>query len=160
MTNTILTQREYDAVTYFCFHSNGTVAAGSDLRDWIGHLNDLDEAWTAHSIKRAIVSALDAHGDCAGERPALKRALKKVEVLVIEAERAILDACSADTRRACNDALGAYGWCSAATLAREVRTQTGLSLAMAYAAVSFWTQDPQVQVDDHGNYFIEGLGGA
>jgi len=159
MPTTLLTQREFDALTYFCFHNN-TDAAGRDLRDWIGHLNDLDEAWTAHSIKGAIVSGLDAHGDCAGERAALKRALKKVEVLVIEAEQAIIDAHRADTDRACTDALGAYGWCSAVTLAGEVRTRTGLSLAMAAAAVFFWTEDPRVQIDDHGNYFIEGLGGA
>jgi len=63
-------------------------------------------------------------------------------------------------RRICNIALGAWGYCSTDTLVNELRRELGLSLHDARHQVYTWALDPRVKIDDHGNYYIEGLGGA
>ena len=110
MTNarrtTVLTTAEFDAVTSYCFH-NHTAPPSRDLRDWIGATNDLDEQWTADALVEAIESAPRAHGDCAGQVPALRRALRKAlqvqgeEIEREAADEARHDAVIAETARRC-----------------------------------------------------------
>jgi hypothetical protein len=169
---TVLTRREFDAVTSYCFH-NATVAASDDLRDWPGAVNDLDERWTAEAVVRAIESALAHHGDCAGQRPELRRALRKAlqvaaEVRAGEPEVPAL----VSPRRIILGAFGGWGWCSAATLVAAVVRECGLGTDQAHRAVySFLASEPRVQVEGGGGlhgylhgttsyYSIPGLGGA
>ena len=75
-TTTVLTTREFEAVESYCIGASNS----RELRDWIGQDRGLDLGpWTSEDIVLCIESALHHHGDCAGQRPALKRALRKAE---------------------------------------------------------------------------------
>ena len=62
--------------------------------------------------------------------------------------------------RTCSDYVAAYGPASFESLVVEVITQTGATRENARVGVLGWTENLSVEVDEHGYWFIPGMGGC